>query len=207
MSHLHVQTALESLGFPSYCIPNEEATNLKDSDILLSDKLTIHTNPFTKNPITPIKQAHWMRRVLKEPELLLGADKPIVSVSGWPDDRIGLFFTALLAAIAFNKNIRIRCIDIANPEEHVYSQTHVVVLHNVITEATSERIQTTRDLVVKYRKLPRFLVLSGFAEPLQLFKERLRLRPDVSLLFDGWTHEVLDTYVGTTDSPKSKGKL
>lgn len=155
-----------------------------------------HDSPYTAVTITVGIQNRWIQRLLINFYRLLhvksGKNLSLINVSGYPDDRMPLAFCASLAYLMLQQDFRLRCIDVGNQSDLSQSKFQAVVIHNVLATATDARIEAVRDILLRYHDKPRFLV-NVTSTPLDLFFHRICLKPDVSLHFEGWDYDKLDT--------------
>lgn len=135
--------------------------------------------------VSPVEQRFWCKTLLKQPS----RQKCII---GSLDEGAGLALATVLATqLGYNKK--------SQEYEHTYrilnldaqhlpykkepgSEIAAVVIHNVLADSPSERIMLVRDMMLKFPRALRFLVVEGTRDPWGWCMNNLVLRPDVCCL-------------------------
>ena len=164
-------------------------------------------NPqFSKLKFRPVKlgakqlsatgQLQWVEWLLKEPP----RTPPLVVISSSPTDngaQLLAYYIALTQCLPVNKFNKTRDqtddrppqprnLAVVNaalgvptgPKPH----PHILIIHNLLKEATDERIQVVRDLLYWYPYSCRIVVLAGEPDPYRWAVQRLRRYPTVVFL-------------------------
>lgn len=129
-------------------------------------------------------QLQWVEWLLKEP----ARNPPIVVVSSGPTDngaQMLAYYLALTQCLPATKGKerKRRNMAVVNTALGVPPglkvHPHTLVIHNILKEATDERIQVVRDLLYWYPFSFRIIVLAGEADPYRWAVHRLRRQPTV----------------------------
>jgi hypothetical protein len=129
-------------------------------------------------------QLQWLEWLLKEP----ARNPPIVVASSSPTDNGALMLAYYLALTQClpqkrEKNTKPRNLAVVNaalglpsgPKPH----PHTMIIHNLLKEATDERVQVARDLLYWFPYSCRIVVLAGEPDPYRWSLQRLRRHPTV----------------------------
>jgi hypothetical protein len=129
-------------------------------------------------------QLQWVEWLLKEP----ARNPPIVVVTSSPTDngaQMLAYYLALTQCLPATKGKERHHRNMAvvntalgippGPQAH----PHTLVIHNILKEATDERIQVVRDLLYWFPFSFRIVVLAGETDPYRWSVQRLRRQPTV----------------------------
>lgn len=118
----------------------------------------------------------------------------IVGIASQPTDDLAFAFATLMARKLLEKHdIRVRLIDASTKLiDEVRGEDggergfdwKVCVIHNILYDATQERIQQVRDLITKQHGVLRLVVIAG-GDPITFFRDKLRHDLDGAIYLQG----------------------
>lgn len=138
------------------------------------------------------------RRYMKSPLLLLDGN-PILCIGGVETDEVALHVAFDMAKRLLAETVDVKVVNMGEipPRTARMNRTDdgddqaklwwrdlansaVVLLYNIFDNTSNDRLQQIRDLLVAANNKPRIVVAAGI-DPIKLFLEKLRMRPDVVL--------------------------
>ena len=129
--------------------------------------------PKLRAPIKPHQQRQMLLQIIKDPRgqlVVLGAS---------PTDEGALAAASSTLIQARREDYVVRVVDAAYTRERLPRETTVYAIHNILNDASNERVEAVRDLLLRWRRPARIVVVAGCRDPYAFCVNRLCLKPDL----------------------------
>lgn len=123
--------------------------------------------------ITPQQQRQILRQIILEPH------GQLVVLGSSPTDEGALAAASSTLVQARREGYVVRVIDAAYARERLPRETNVYVVHNILNHSSDERVEAVRDLLLRWRRPARIVVVAGCPDPYAFCTNRLCLKPDL----------------------------
>jgi len=126
-----------------------------------------------KQPIRPHRQRQQLRQIIMEPR------GQLVVLGSWPTDEGALAAAASTLVQTRQEGYTVRVVDAAYTRERMPQNTAAYLVHNILDHASDERVEAVRDLMLRWRRPARIIVVGGCRDPYAFCTTRLCLKPDL----------------------------
>jgi len=123
--------------------------------------------------ITPAQQRQILRQIIMEPR------GQLVVLGSGPTDEGGLAAASSTLVQARREGYVVRVVDAAYTRERLPRETTLYAVHNIVNHASNERVEAVRDLLLRWRRPARIVVVAGCKNPYAFCINRLCLKPDL----------------------------
>lgn len=124
--------------------------------------------------LSPVAQRQWIKSLLKYPYLR----NRLVVASSDPTDEAALALGSFLMQDVASRGMEVAMSEVNNIS-YLSKFPRFIVLHNILRTATPERLQQTRDALLRFKGAFRFLVVAKDANPFKFCVGKLGLYPDI----------------------------
>jgi hypothetical protein len=123
-------------------------------------------------------QRQWMMRIAMDPRQMRG-----LTVAGSdPTDEGALYMAYCVLRKALSRGYDVGVVDLSQEKPPYFEDyPHFLVLHNLKHNATSERCERTRDLLLRFRYCSRMVVVAGTTNPFDFCIKKINLYPRVAM--------------------------
>jgi len=145
-----------------------------------------HTTELGPNSISAIAQRQWVKALIKETP----RKKPLIIISSGPTDNGGLYLAYYIALKLVDiqkelkksteKTIKLYTIDAAEGIKYNKEYPYCIIIHNTVGN-TKERLQTVRDLLLRFQYAIRIVVPVAERNPYHWCVNRIGRYPTVAL--------------------------
>jgi hypothetical protein len=125
-------------------------------------KLRFKSTQVGAEKLSPEAQRQWVRMLLKDPP----RRPPLVVVTSAPTDNGALYLGHFMLQYTLRNGRNAAVLDMADGQPPRFdSYPHTVLLHNILHNATTERIQLVRDVLSRYQFAFRIVVVLAEDNP------------------------------------------
>ncbi len=159
-------TLLKDLAFQQCNFDTSPSATLKKPRA--SKKLTT-----ARCTIPPHQQRQQLKQLIKEPS------GQLVVLGSWPTDEGALAASSSALVQCRQEGYTVRFVNARYTREKLPGNTAAYCVHNILQDCTSERLEAVRDLLLRWRRPARIVVVAGCQDPLTFCMNRLCLKPDM----------------------------
>ncbi len=139
------------------------------------EQLGFYKTTFEGMAFTPAQQRNWIKYLVKNVERK-GA---LVVLSSEPTDTGALIAGFHLLKSWFEQQMPVAVLNTATDSKRFERYPSMILIHNVLDNATPERIQTARDLCLRFKHALKLVVVAGAKNPERWAVSNLRLHPTI----------------------------
>jgi len=122
--------------------------------------------------VTAAQQRQALRQVIVEPM------RQLVVLGSFPTDEGALAAASSVLCQAAGEGAFVQMIDAAYARERLPKETNIYAVHNLMNHSSNERVEQVRDLLLRWRRPAKLVVVAGCKDPYSFCVNRLCLRPD-----------------------------
>jgi len=128
-----------------------------------------------KTKVSPTAQRQFLRAYLKHPP----RNRPFITITSGPTDQGALYLGYLFLTRFAKMDHTVAVFDAAQPVQFMEQFPEMVLIHNVLGKATQERMETTRDLILRFRSSFKLLIVADVSNPYQWTTKNIGMYPQM----------------------------
>ena len=138
-------------------------------------QISFKTVTVGKKKISPTAQRQFLRSYLKHPP----RNRPFITITSGPTDTGAMYLGYLFLTKFAKADHTVAVFDAAQPVTFLEQFPEMVLVHNILGKATQERMQATRDIILRFRSSFKILVIADTANPYQWTTTNIGLYPQM----------------------------
>jgi len=138
-------------------------------------KISFKTVQLGNTKLSPTAQRQFLRSYIKHPP----RNRPFITITSGPTDQ-GALYLGYLFLIQFAKeNHTVAMLDASQPVQFMEQFPEMILIHNVLGKATQERIETSRDMILRFRSSFKLLIVANTDNPYQWTTKNIGIYPQM----------------------------
>lgn len=129
--------------------------------------------------VSTLAQRQWMMKIAMDPR----QDHSCIFIGSSPTDEGGLYMAFTLLRRIVAKGYTAGVINLGNKEVPYFEEyPHLLVFYNLKHDASPERCERLRDLLIRFRYSSRLVTVAGCKDPFRFALDRVNIYPRTAML-------------------------
>jgi hypothetical protein len=128
-------------------------------------------------PLSAKAQRQWMMRIAMDPR----RDRILTVASSDSTDEGALHMAYCVLRKSMSRGYEVGVIDLGQDRPYFENYPHFLVIHNLKHNASPERCERVRDLLIRFRHCSRMVVVAGATNPFEFSIKKINLYPRVAM--------------------------